>query len=142
MAASTRSKKTGRNLPFSSKMSDICLQIQCREQRDYPPCQVPSQVAAITVYSTVSGHRQIRVTLKMFFSEWYSISIFYYPVDILIIQSCFLIFSSFKFDVGCRNLINWSRDHEKLDCTASRDSEITKKNVYMPLLKLPCVAII
>jgi len=27
MAASTRSKKTGRNLPFSSKMADICLQI-------------------------------------------------------------------------------------------------------------------
>ena len=38
MAASTRSKKTGRNLPFSSKMADICLQIKCREQRDYPPC--------------------------------------------------------------------------------------------------------
>ena len=37
MAASTRSKKTGRNLPFSSKMADICLQIKCREQRDYPP---------------------------------------------------------------------------------------------------------
>jgi len=38
MAASTRSEKTGRNLPFSSKMADICLQIKCREQRDYPPC--------------------------------------------------------------------------------------------------------
>ena len=37
MAASTRSKKTGKNLPFSSKMADICLQIKCREQRDYPP---------------------------------------------------------------------------------------------------------
>ena len=37
MAASTRSKKTGINLPFSSKMADICLQIKCREQRDYPP---------------------------------------------------------------------------------------------------------
>ena len=38
MAASTRSKKTGKTLPFSSKMADICLQIKCREQRDYPPC--------------------------------------------------------------------------------------------------------
>ena len=37
MAASTRSKKTGKTLPFSSKMADICLQIKCREQRDYPP---------------------------------------------------------------------------------------------------------
>jgi len=37
MAASTRSKKTVENLPFSSKMADICLQVKCREQRDYPP---------------------------------------------------------------------------------------------------------
>jgi len=37
MAATTRSKKTGRNLSFSSNMADICLQIKCREKRDYPP---------------------------------------------------------------------------------------------------------
>jgi len=37
MAASTRFTKTGKNLPFSSKKADICLQIKCREQRDYPP---------------------------------------------------------------------------------------------------------
>jgi len=37
MAASIWSEKTGKNLPFSSKMADICWQIKCREQRDYPP---------------------------------------------------------------------------------------------------------
>ena len=42
MAASKRYKKTGKNLHFSSKMADICLQIKCREQRDYPPWSMPS----------------------------------------------------------------------------------------------------
>jgi len=32
------SNKSGRNLPISSKMTDICLQIKFREQRDYSPC--------------------------------------------------------------------------------------------------------
>jgi len=53
MAASTRSKKTGRNLPFSSKMADICLQIKCREQRDYPPCYRVSYKSAFSLHSNI-----------------------------------------------------------------------------------------
>ena len=57
-----------------------------------------------TVHSIVSDHRQFRVTVRRT-----------------------LAFSCFKFDVGCRNLINWIRDQETLNCTASRESESTRK---------------
>ena len=61
MAAPTRSRKTGKKQPFSSKMADICLQIQCREQRDYPPClsttatTPTASVAATTLAATMAA---------------------------------------------------------------------------------------
>jgi len=78
-----------------------------------------------TVNSTVMDHRQFRVTVRrtFFFPEWYSISIHVFWLS----SHNSLSISCFKFDVGCRNLINWIRDQETLNCTASRESESTRK---------------
>ena len=78
MAASTRSKKTGINLPFSSKMADVCLQIKCREQRDYPPCnsvhsnllmgvklEEHQHTVAITISETVQTSGHVATTTDM-----------------------------------------------------------------------------
>ena len=42
--------------------------------------------------------------------------------------------------VGCLNLINRSRNHGKLDCTASREVKVPE-NSYMSLLQLPFEAV-
>ena len=85
-------------------------------------CSILTLSKLHTVNSTVSGHWQFQVTFRKRFLFLPNNIIFWY-FDYPVIFAYLLAASN----VGCRSLINWSRDHEMLDSTASRESESTRK---------------